>query len=182
MSLTKLVIKAIVNIGWRDRASIRESWIGRLERVFLRRYGPPDDSFNSPAAFSEFHKKLQQEIEYKGKERAHNRRSTRIAQREDGESQSTSFSATQSQLAGRSASLKSTRGSQVRIGKNARRYSPADAAPLFIQGLCDVVTVRIDNLRPAESQLTEADFLDSEASGDEEWTGKDADLAAGYAW
>ena len=38
----------------------------------------------------------------------------------------------------------------------------------FVQGLCDVVDVRIDNQRPRENQFTERDFLDSEASGDED--------------
>ncbi|KAI1001221.1 hypothetical protein K3495_g6978 [Podosphaera aphanis] len=39
----------------------------------------------------------------------------------------------------------------------------------FVQGMCEVVEVRIDNLRPAENQVTEADFLDDEISGDEDW-------------
>lgn len=40
----------------------------------------------------------------------------------------------------------------------------------FVQGLCDVVDIRIDNQRPREEQLNESHFMDSEASGDEEWT------------
>lgn len=52
----------------------------------------------------------------------------------------------------------------------------------FIQGLCGVVDIRIDNQRPREEQFNERDFLDSEASGDEEWTeGAEAD-DDGYAW
>lgn len=50
-----------------------------------------------------------------------------------------------------------------------------------IQGMCEVVEVRIDNQRPAEIQVTEADFLDEEASGDDDWTG-DNDADEGYAW
>ncbi|KAG9236144.1 hypothetical protein BJ875DRAFT_241396 [Amylocarpus encephaloides] len=50
-----------------------------------------------------------------------------------------------------------------------------------IQGMCDIVEVRIDNLRPAEVQVTEADFLDEEASGDDDWNGEDPDDGA-YAW
>lgn len=54
---------------------------------------------------------------------------------------------------------------------------------LFIQGMCDVVNVFIDNLRPTEEQLHESDFLDEEMSGDEDWNG-DADVAGdeNYAW
>lgn len=54
----------------------------------------------------------------------------------------------------------------------------------YIQGMCEVVEVRIDNLRPTENQVTEADFLDEEASGDEDWNGDDDNVATGggYAW
>ena len=54
---------------------------------------------------------------------------------------------------------------------------------LYIQGLCDVVDVLIDNLRPTEEQLKEDDFLDEEVSGDEDWNGDD-DMPGdnGYAW
>ena len=44
-----------------------------------------------------------------------------------------------------------------------------------IQGMCNVVELRIDNLRPTENQYTEADFLDDEPEGDGEWNGVDAD-------
>lgn len=51
-----------------------------------------------------------------------------------------------------------------------------------IQGLCDVVHVLFDNLRPTEEQLNESDFLDDERSGDEDWNG-DVDMGeGGYAW
>jgi len=43
----------------------------------------------------------------------------------------------------------------------------------FIQGMCEVVDVRIDNLRPRETHVTEADFLDEEAPGDGDWNGDD---------
>ncbi|TVY68831.1 hypothetical protein LSUE1_G008844 [Lachnellula suecica] len=45
-----------------------------------------------------------------------------------------------------------------------------------VQGMCEVVEVRIDNLRPTENQATEADFLDTEVSGDEDWNGVDEDF------
>lgn len=40
-----------------------------------------------------------------------------------------------------------------------------------VQGMCDVVELRIDNLRPTENQYTEADFLDSEPEEDGDWNG-----------
>lgn len=52
----------------------------------------------------------------------------------------------------------------------------------FIQGLCTVVDIRIDNQRPRENQYTEANFLDTEPSGDEDWQ-EGADISdGGYAW
>ena len=54
---------------------------------------------------------------------------------------------------------------------------------LYVQGMCDVVDVWLDNQRPAEEQLREEDFIDDEASGDEDWNGDD-DMpgGGGYAW
>lgn len=55
----------------------------------------------------------------------------------------------------------------------------------YIQGLCTVVDIRIDNQRPRENQFTEGDFLDSEASGDEDWKEGNEDgeeEEEGYAW
>ena len=54
---------------------------------------------------------------------------------------------------------------------------------LYVQGMCDVVDVWLDNQRPAEEQLKEEDFIDDEASGDEDWNGDD-DMPGegGYAW
>ncbi|KAK5132498.1 hypothetical protein LTR08_009044 [Meristemomyces frigidus] len=54
----------------------------------------------------------------------------------------------------------------------------------YVQGLCDVVDVRIDNQRPRENQFTAGDFLDSEVSGDEDWTegGEGGEGGGGYAW
>ncbi|KAK0253058.1 hypothetical protein LTS09_011968 [Friedmanniomyces endolithicus] len=54
----------------------------------------------------------------------------------------------------------------------------------FVQGLCTVVDIRIDNQRLREDQFTEGDFLDSERSGDEDWHEGDEDGSDDgvYAW
>jgi len=53
-----------------------------------------------------------------------------------------------------------------------------------VQGRCHTVIFRIDNFRPREEIFNEADFLDAEPSGDEEWNGNDNenDDGGGYAW
>lgn len=57
-----------------------------------------------------------------------------------------------------------------------------DKEPAFIQGLCDVVSIGIDNLCPSEIQLDESNFLDAELSGDEDWNGEENEDNNGYAW
>ncbi|KAL8745765.1 MAG: hypothetical protein Q9184_007832 [Pyrenodesmia sp. 2 TL-2023] len=48
--------------------------------------------------------------------------------------------------------------------------SPADDAKyVHVQGMCDVVRIAIDNLRPTEEHLDESNFLDDEISGDEDY-------------
>jgi len=54
--------------------------------------------------------------------------------------------------------------------------------PEQVQGMCDIVDVLIDNLRPTEEQFNENDFLDDEVSGDEDWNGDDDMPGDGYAW
>jgi hypothetical protein len=63
--------------------------------------------------------------------------------------------------------------------------APKEEAEPFVQGRCHTVIFRIDNFRPREEIFNEADFLDAEPSGDEEWNGNednDNDDEGGYAW
>lgn len=52
----------------------------------------------------------------------------------------------------------------------------------YCQSLCDIVDIRIDNQRPRETQFREEDFLDAEASGDDDWHEGAEDEEEGYAW
>ena len=45
----------------------------------------------------------------------------------------------------------------------------AEYPALAVQGMCDVVQLSFDNLRPNREQLRESDFLDDEPSGDDDW-------------
>ena len=69
------------------------------------------------------------------------------------------------------------------LQSDTQRTTVDREAEAYVQGLCDVVDVLIDNLRPTEEQLKEDDFLDDEVSGDEDWNGDD-DIPGdnGYAW
>ena len=81
---------------------------------------------------------------------------------------------------------RSQRSTRTRRGGPAfqhEQHSPEetqDAADDFevpyVQGLCTTVLFMIDDQRPSEAQFKEADFVDDEPSGDEDWNGKDIDF------
>lgn len=238
--LRGLTIQAILNIGWRDRASFRDKWVGSLDRVFKRvsspaethvslrepekalcapsRVGQPEDRFQITAA------KLRSPRSSSGSRNPvstppplTSRRSTRISTRQvrtgtyaessdnsdieeaDSPGPSARDIARSNRVARELAILKQTAGidgnefpsspPQTPESENsdddvplAKRYKRKDEKREIIQGMCEVVDVRIDNLRPRETQVTEADFLDEEAPGDGDWNGDDDFEDAGYAW
>lgn len=290
--LRRLTIQAILNIGWRDRASFRDKWVGSLNRVFKQVLQPPrhHTTIHMPVVFPELTRRSSRPlvvipiVESK-------LISKRISSTSSSSSASTSFSSISSSapLVRRSQrstvrqpkpnayvespvtseaedsddvplvtlvrskskleedsddvplvvrSLRSRSKSKAQDSDDAPLVPPkltglarelhilrqtagmdsppdvpsspataidisdvSDDEPLVkrftgkgkakakvkarpvevIQGLCEVVEVRIDNLRPTERQVTEADFLDEEISGDEDWDGEDID-EGGYAW
>lgn len=174
-SLRRLVISAILKIGWRDRASFREKWIGRLEKVFLRHSPPPDPTLRTiPRPPSHPGRTTPptngapaddgmalSDAQHSGPSSASKRKSARLAQRKFSEAEESEFSPV----------------------RQTRNHGNDDSASLTVQGMCEVVMVRIDNQRPTETQFNEQDFLDEELSGDEDWNGDDLDMSAGgHAW
>ncbi|KAI9372158.1 hypothetical protein BJX61DRAFT_459809 [Aspergillus egyptiacus] len=164
-NLRRLVISAILKTSWRDRASFRERWIGKLEKVFLRHSAPPNPAFHSiPRQPQENQTNPNEEsIPGEGESLSRSKRkSARIAQRKhsDGEDDHSPSP------------------------RSHRMHEDDDDHDLAgIQGMCDAVVIRIDNQRPRDMQFNEEDFLDDEVSGDEDWTGHDLDInGAGHAW
>ncbi|KAL4782497.1 hypothetical protein BJX76DRAFT_332396 [Aspergillus varians] len=165
-SLRRLVISAILKTGWRDRASFREKWIGKLEKVFLRRSAPPNPALctvsqhpqgQEPAKVTEGPRPDETEVTSPSK-----RKSARIAHLKPSDAEDN-----------QSPSPRSYRMNE----------DDSDNDLLTTQGMCDVVVIRIDNQRPRETQFNEQDFLDDELSGDEDWTGHDMDMdGGGHAW
>lgn len=156
--LRRLVISAILTIGWRDRASFREKWIGMLETVFLRRSKPPNLNLRRIPRSLPQEEKLTRFGNPLGWELTRcdepsddlailfKRKSARIAQRRHSENEDDD-------------------------DESPRSNRTANEGRRFVQGMCDVVQVRIDNQRPSETQYNEKDFLDDELSGDEDWNG-----------
>lgn len=236
--LRRLTIQAILNIGWRDRASFRDKWLGSLDRVFKRISDPPrhhislatsqvarssdkiQDTVKAEATLSSAdgsNKSPQPSTLITGSSKSEGpdtptRRSTRTSTRDAptgkyAESPDNSAdereSEQPSQLSRRAVIRQSGISRELAILKQTAGIdspreahtssSDSDDVPLVrrakerghvqqaIQGMCEVVDVRIDNLRPRETQATEADFLDDELPGDADWNGEDV-VEEGYAW
>ncbi|KAI9831260.1 MAG: hypothetical protein M1819_005188 [Sarea resinae] len=201
--LRSLILKVILNIGWRDRANFRDRWIGRLQDVFLRKSAPPDPTLQSLRTFKRY---KAEQFQGAGPPRVsidESRRNSRLTtdspRPEDGEMSSTRPQRRSVRLKELEDTHSATSLKRLRTGRRRSRPfygsdsddsrsetgSSADSDTerasrhadgekvRRIQGMCEIVDVRIDNLRPAEDQFSEGDFLDSEASGDEDWDGTD---------
>lgn len=162
--LRRLVISAILKIGWRDRASFRERWIGRLETIFLRRSTPPNPKLST----------LRPE---------HDESTTGASANPDTKAESKADSVLLTPSKRKSARLAQRKISEIEDQSDVEHeQNEPPSQPEFIQGMCDIVNIRIDNQRPTETQFNENDFLDDEQSGDEDWSGADFDYHDGYAW
>ncbi|KAJ5676084.1 hypothetical protein N7462_008981 [Penicillium macrosclerotiorum] len=157
--LRRLTLSVILEIAWRERATLRERWIHQFEATFLRRSAPPDPNFRS------LRKRPLKSISH---------------------TTDSGVFADESSRPGSAGSdlLTPSKRHSVRLAQH--KESPALALPRQSEpsfyGMCDIVNVRIDNQRPTETQLNENDFLDEEASGDEDWDGDDWEPADRHAW
>ena len=185
--LRKLVLKVILDISWRDRADFREKWIPRFRRVFLRKTEPPNPNLASFRAFRrwKYSTSFEQtsaapgtdtDLSNRDRDMGHGSKldCVRISPRKESvESAGPSRRTRQSQ---RIAAIDSNDGErQSEEGEESQND--------VTQGMCQVVDILIDNLRPRGEFFKEKDFMDSEVSGDEDWTSEnDAVTDDGYAW
>lgn len=276
-NLRRLVIQAILSIGWRDRASFRDKWAGSLDRVFKRVSAPPNlhqhivtkplsrdfavvlpsrnpsvkvdegpisKTGTSPRVSAQqapldgnadsVQKSLEERadggIETLHRKKSKSRSKSPVLRRsrlrtrhsEPGkyaESSDSDPESPENEVSMEKSAVRESRD-EIRRRRIAREleilrqtagkdgselsHSPgftsdvhdndSDDEPLLskkrritdhnltIQGMCEVVDIRVDNLRPRETQVTEADFLDSEPEGDSDWNGDDDGMDDGYAW
>lgn len=162
-----LLIKASINIGWRDRAGFREKWISRLQFVFKSRCTPPTSHLRSLKAF-----RLYKIAEVD--DRQQTSRSVEKSKRSSGSQVQPLSSTRRSQrnkanemhaeiaLPVKSADI----GAECRIIPLNRKYGISE---LDVQGLCETVDIAIDNQRPVEQKWNNEDFMDLERSGDEDY-------------
>lgn len=182
--LHHLVIHAHIDIPWRDRAGFRDLWIGRLTRVFLARQKDPAPYLGSLLQFRMW---KQPKVEPVVRKIAHvalpvHRPSTEVETEPAPRRSQRVIEHVANQVSGSVSSASTSPVSDASDNSDDESDDDSDDE-YFIQRSCRVVDIRIDNQRPRENQFTEGDFLDSEASGDEDWhEGADNEPDARYAW
>jgi hypothetical protein len=198
--LQEITIIAMVNTDWRQRAEFRRKWTDEFRKVFARPWEPPSLHLVSLKAFREWKAKstsVEAETEKNDSLIEGVFEVMNEAKLVDNDSESDSDSDAPL-LASRKQRQDEQWGSKrLRSrSKAAASYDESSADEsgsedvvvddndvLFVQGRCHTVLFRIDNFRPREEIYGEADFLDAEPSGDEEWNGNDdQDDEGGYAW
>ena len=155
--LRTLRIKAsIEESAWRTRITFRNNWIKRLNHIFKRPFFTPKGYEKNHAPFPEVIVPLK-----RGKKPSEPR----------SDSESTAAPVRRSVRLKTSPPIPTEDESLIEDSKSERYTSSKDGfAEDFIQGMCNVVDIAIDTLRPVAEQLNEADFLDEEASGDSDWS------------
>lgn len=202
LGLRHLEIKAHINIPWRDRAGFRDMWTDRLRRVYLQSSQPPNQYHGSKRQF-ELWKQVKAksggenvpDVEFEAALNPNRLSHVEVSpHKPTGDTDVYSSDVTASpapKIARRSARVKHSQPSTEpeSVSDNDSDTAPEDSdddtgASLFLQGMCQVVEVAIDNQRPRENMFSERDFLDSERSGDEDWN-EEAEIEFEdnrYAW
>ncbi|KAF1835212.1 hypothetical protein BDW02DRAFT_568225 [Decorospora gaudefroyi] len=199
--LQEITIIAMVDTDWRQRAEFRQKWSAKFKRVFARKWEATDPRLASLRAFREWKARVGEEGEEAKvdsfiadvPEELHEKAEA-VTVNEDSDSDVPLLpSRTQRQYEGWGSSrLRSRSKAATSYGEESddeavsEQETASDAEKeVFVQGRCHTVIFRIDNSRPREEMLNEADFLDAEPSGDEEWNGNednDNEEGGGYAW
>ncbi|KAF1970140.1 hypothetical protein BU23DRAFT_557033 [Bimuria novae-zelandiae CBS 107.79] len=206
--LRELRILAMVDMNWRDRADFRRKWAARFEKVFAWRGPAPSLHLASLRAYREWEEKGSQQ---KGADRNDSLLDITVenalAENEGAEGSSADSDGETDSDVPLLAKRNNERWNTKRLRNRARAstnydetsdnedgghsgsvdeettdIASEDDQPTVIQGRCHTVLCRIDNLRPREEMFNEADFLDEERSGDEEWAEDIDEVDESYAW
>ena len=159
--LRVLILKAILNINWRERASFRDKTEGKFRKVFLRKPKPPGLHLQSFKAYREWLNQPKVVID------TGNPAETTTSSASPAEADDEPVPTGRRTLRPRKTPATHAEPDSELSGSEEGTSNEDDDLP--VQGMCRIIDIRIDNLRPRESQFTEGDFLDSEHSGDEEW-------------
>lgn len=191
--LREITIIAMVDTDWRQRAEFRMKWTEQFRKVFARAYKSPHPHLVSLKAYREWTTNVNMpETEMEKNDSLVEGAPVVIDEAKHENSDSDvpllqSRKQKQDELWGskrlRSRSKAATSYDESSNEESSEDEATAEDEVLFVQGRCHTVLFRIDNFRPREEIYGEADFLDAEPSGDEEWNGNDdQDEEGGYAW
>ena len=207
--LREIRIQATVDMNWRDRAEFRQKWAARFEKVFAWRGPLPSPHLASLRAYREWKVKPSNEDAADRNDSllditAEDIQATAVASQgssadSDGETdsdvplvgkRSDSWNAKRLRSRARAATNYDETSDNDGVGEMSPEGSgeeeegdaPDDEEFTVVQGRCHTVVCRIDNLRPREEMFDEADFLDEERSGDEEWDENNDEVDEGSAW
>jgi len=182
--LRHLAIKAILDIPWRQRSQMRDKWEARLKEVFHRKSDVPRPARSLRWTAAEHDLKTRpKRWKNPRKNITPSRRSGRIATQASGPSSRASSAARDLRKPDgpRISYREPDSDEDMESDREEEHVSEAEAdhvlspasvrAGPFIQGLCDVVDIRIDNQKPVETQFRMEDFVDTDNAGsDEEWS------------
>ena len=180
--LRSLMIKARITIPWKDRARFRKKWVGLFNHVFLRPASPPPDprlaslrAFRELAPTNPAPDLASLNAPHTSTPRA-TRSSTGARRRTYTEDSDSASDTADPNPTHTDAAIGPRKADGPHLSRNSLDPSSLPSEPVLqthVQGRCTVVDIRIDNMRPAEEQFAEADFLDKERSGDDSWDGED---------
>ncbi|KAF2717954.1 hypothetical protein K431DRAFT_288101 [Polychaeton citri CBS 116435] len=198
-----IILNSHIDIPWRDRAGFRDKWIDLLRRVYKRRDNAHIPYLGSLRQFRQ-HKRAQMAASGQTVDAAtiSDRDELAIPDVAPPKNSHDSMRRNLSHVRITPQPRRSRRVAEVQLSAASASATPAPESPDttggdsdeadgsnaddgkgFVQGRCEVVDITIDNQRPREQEFKEADFLDSEMSGDEDWhEGADGDGSDGYAW
>jgi hypothetical protein len=182
--LRRLLLSVSLDVSWRERAKMRDMWEDKFKRVFLRKETPPNPNWWSLRAFREWKEKKVAEVVISPPRPGGNVIVAELVEEtatdEDSDMPSRKRKAPTNAAPTRRLRPRKTTSDEddapVAMLGGTLRDMVMQTLETYIQGMCDEVDVRIDNLRPREDQFHESDFLDSELSGDEEWDEGRGDL------
>lgn len=181
--LRVLVVNVILMLEWRSRATFRKKWEAKFEKAFKRCAAPPNPNWCSLASTPAITSSLATEATpaaSPAKAKAAptspltsrpKRQIARVSSYRDGSSD-------EDEDGDDSGGRPATRLKSTVTADN----TSADIEVPYIQGMCDIVRIRMDNMRPTDILRTADDFVDTESSGDEDWNGQDAYVDEEYAW
>ncbi|KAL1602443.1 hypothetical protein SLS60_005859 [Paraconiothyrium brasiliense] len=207
--LRELKILAMVDMDWRQRADFRRKWAARFEKVFAWRGPAPSPHLVSLKAYRQWKAAHQDATDRNDSMLDVIAEEVPVVAAKEGQTTDALGSSANTDdetdsdvplLARRknenwgSRRLRSRAKASTNYDETSENENEdaedltedteadEDEEPTVIQGRCHTVICRIDNLRPREEMFDEADFLDEERSGDEEWDENNDDVEDSYAW